>query len=194
MSFYRNWKEFFELTKNKPPRALLVRSMPYVIERNAALDLGAGALNDSVYLLNEQFRKVTALDREPVAQSIAQTLPKDRFSYVISSVEDFNYTPNTYDLINAQYVLPFVKNSQIEVVVSKIYAALTSGGIFTGQIFGERDEWARNATVTFRTEKQARQLFNPFELLVFEEEEQDAQTAAGIMKHWHIFNFIARKK
>lgn len=54
------WKEYFVNTKDKPPRALLVTALAYVNNRDAAIDLGSGALNDSMFLLKEGFKKVVA--------------------------------------------------------------------------------------------------------------------------------------
>ena len=107
-SLYNSWDEFVELTKNKPPRSLLVKALPYVHERNTALDLGAGALNDSMYLLSEKFAHVIAVDKNPVATDIAAGLPPERFTYTISSLESFNFPPTVADLITAQYALPFI--------------------------------------------------------------------------------------
>lgn len=44
------WEDYFERTKNKPPRPLLLEAVTYVKEKGFALDLGSGALNDSLYL------------------------------------------------------------------------------------------------------------------------------------------------
>lgn len=66
-------------------------------------------------------------------------------------------------------------------------------GIFTGQLFGDKDEWNGSENMTFHTKAEAINLFANFEVLDFEEEEADKPTAAGIMKHWHVFHFILRK-
>lgn len=193
MSLWKNWYEFVELTKNKPPRKLLVKALPFVKERNTALDLGAGALNDSIYLLSEKFAHVIAVDKEPVATEIAKELPSERFTYKISSLEDFSFSPEVVDLINAQYALPFVQPESFDEVWENIGNSLKVGGIFTGQLFGDRDEWNGRKNMTFHTKDQALKLLSNFETVDFEEEEADKPTAAGIMKHWHVFHFIARK-
>lgn len=101
MSLWKDWKEFYELTKNKPPRKLLIKATPFVIERNTAFDLGAGALNDSIYLLSEKFSHIIAVDSAPIAEEIAKELPSEKFSYEISSLENFNFPDKTADIVNA---------------------------------------------------------------------------------------------
>jgi len=186
------WKEYFERTRDKLPRPLLVKALAYVSSRDAAIDLGSGALNDSIFLLKEGFRKVVAVDKEPVAKEIAEHLPRDQFEYVISPLESFEF-PATYDLINAQYSLPFIKPGEFDVTFQRIASAVKEGGILVGQFFGDKDEWRSDSTMNFHTKERAVNLLSGLEILLFEEKENDRPTAAGELKHWHVFDFIVRK-
>ena len=68
-------------------------------------------------------------------------------------------------------------------------------GYFVGNFFGKNDEWNNEKSeLTFLDKKDVEKLFNKFEILKFEEEEKDARTGLGIIKHWHTYNIIARKK
>lgn len=194
MSLWTNWKEYYELTKGKSPRRLLVQALPYVEHKESALDLGAGALSDSIYLLNEGFAYVTAVDAEPLASEIAHTLPSEKFEYVIEKMEAFQFPTHEYDLVTAQYALPFVHPDQFETVWSRLTESLKEGGVVVGQLFGNRDGWCDKNTMTFLTRTAAEGLFDDLNVLEFEEEEVDKATAAGIMKHWHVFHFIARAR
>lgn len=186
------WKKYFQNTKDKPPRALLVEALTYVHDRDAAIDLGSGALNDSLFLLKEGFRKVVALDKEAVAKEIAEHLPSDRFEYIIDPLESFEFN-ESFDLVNAQYSLPFVNPDNFNSVFHKIVSAMKDGGIFVGQFFGDRDEWSSDTKMAFHSKKEAVSLLSELEILLFEEKENDRKTAAGVMKHWHVFDFIVRK-
>lgn len=62
-----------------------------------------------------------------------------------------------------------------------------------GSIVGDKDEWVQNKNMTFHKREDAEKLVSVFEILSFEEEEQDKPTAAGDMKHWHVFHFIVKK-
>lgn len=187
------WENYFKETKDNPPRSLLVKSLSFVTKKDSALDLGSGALNDSIYLLDQGFNNVTAVDIEPVAKEIANTLPQNRFEYVTVNFEEFEFPENHFDLINAQYSLPFLNPDSFETVIKNIINSLKDGGIFTGQFFGNGDEWADKEKMTFLTLGRAKEILSDLELLYFEEEEKEKPTASGKMKHWHVFHIIARK-
>ena len=46
---------------------------------------------------------------------------------------------------------------------------------------------------THHTRQQAEALLSGLDLLLFEEEERDAPTALGRLKHWHVFHVVARR-
>ena len=48
--------------------------------------------------------------------------------------------------------------------------------------------------MTFLTKEQVIGLFKNFEIMEFKEIEKNSCTALGKMKHWHIFDVIAKKK
>ena len=187
------WQNFFEETKNKPPRPLLIKALSFVKDRNTALDFGAGALNDSMYLLSEEFKKVIALDRLSISAKQLDGIPAGRLEYIISTFEDYKFPKNVYDLVNAQYSLPFIYREAFDNVLAEIFTSLKIGGIFTGQLFGDRDEWKGNNRMVFHTRAQAEKLLSGMEVLQFVEEEQDRLIAGDKTKHAHIYHFIVRK-
>lgn len=66
--------------------------------------------------------------------------------------------------------------------------------MFVGQFFGKNDEWTTNEeSMTFHSREEAEKLLSGLNVVSFEEVESDKKTASGIMKHWHVFNFIAVK-
>ena len=48
--------------------------------------------------------------------------------------------------------------------------------------------------MTFFTKEQVQNLFDEFDIIKFNEVEKEGLTGLGNMKHWHIFNVIAKKK
>lgn len=48
--------------------------------------------------------------------------------------------------------------------------------------------------MTFLSKEDVLRLFNDFEIISFKEIEKDMKTGLGKMKHWHIFDVIAKKK
>jgi len=192
-----NWEQYINHTKNKAPRNLLVRAIEFVKDREAALDLGAGALNDSKYLLKSVFKKVMAVDNEKNSELLDEIntneIYKRTFSFKKTKIEDYNFPLNFFDLINAQFVLPFLKRDKIGEILDKIKNSLKVGGIFTGQFFGVNDSWNNNPDVSVHAEPGVKELLSGLDIIYFQEEEKDGQTAINGQKHWHLFHFIGRK-
>ena len=181
-----NWPEYIKQTENKSPRPLLVEALEYISDKNEALDLGAGALNDSKYLLLLGF-KVTAVDGEELVK-----IDSDNFTFNKTKIEDYKFPENKFSLVNAQFVLPFIKREALEMVLSDIKKSLKPDGIFTGQFFGDKDDWNKLDSVCVFNREEVKELLNDFEELLLREEERDGKIANGETKHWHIFHFVVK--
>lgn len=48
--------------------------------------------------------------------------------------------------------------------------------------------------MVFLLKKEVLELFKNFDIIHFEEIEEDRKTALGVEKHWHIYDVIAKKK
>lgn len=188
------WKLYYDKTKDSPPRKLLVKAANFLSSKERALDLGAGAFNDVLYLLSTGFNHVTAVDSSPVAREIAASIPPEKVTYAINSFENFVFTENTYDLINAQYALPFNRPETFSRLMDNIIFSMKPGGIFTGQFFGKKDEWnVAGSGKTFHTLGEVKGFFERLKIIELIEEEKDRKTVDGNMKHWHVFHVIAQK-
>ena len=66
-------------------------------------------------------------------------------------------------------------------------------GYFVGNFFGTNDGWKEKEDMFFLDNQQVLDLFKEFDVVMFKEIEKDAITGLGKMKHWHIFDVIARK-
>ena len=67
-------------------------------------------------------------------------------------------------------------------------------GYFVGNFFGLKDSWfSIKKDMTFLSKEQVIDLFNDFEIIDFKEDERDGKTGLGKIKHWHIFDIIAKK-
>jgi tellurite methyltransferase len=183
---------YIEARRFDPPRPLLIKAAALVERREHALDAGAGALNATKYLLSNGFAHVTALDASPHAQKIAAELPPEQVTFALSRFEDFQFPENLYDLVNAEFTLPFIDRGHFAPVFTKLLNSVRDGGIFTGQLFGTNDSWnVENSGMSFHTHAEVEELFRDFELLHFEEEDHPGTTKLGEPKHWHIFHIIA---
>ena len=188
----KDWSEYYEITKAKPPSKLLVNALEYVVNKGKAIDIGAGALKDTRYLLEQGF-EVIAIDRSPLMEKEAKALEKNKMEAFTTSFENFAFPENEYDIASAMFSLPFTEPAHFDTVFGNIKKSLKKGGIFCGQFFGINDEWSKNPKMTFHTEVQAKELLNGLEILSFKEVEEDGTTANGTPKHWHIFHIIAKK-
>lgn len=68
-------------------------------------------------------------------------------------------------------------------------------GYFVGNFFGLNDSWAKiKKEMVFLSKEQILDLFkNSFEIIYFNEIEKDGKTGLGKLKHWHVYNVIAKK-
>lgn len=184
--------KFLEATKNLKPSMLLTEALPYVHTKGRALDLGSGAFKDTRHLLTEGF-SVDAVDNEPNVKEYAQGVEGMQFHP--QSFDTYEFPTETYDLINAQYSLPFNSPDTFPEVWERIIASLKTGGIFTGQFFGMNDEWrASRPGMTFLTREQVEALFQGFAVHTFVESKRTKNTATGVPKFWHVYDVIAEKK
>lgn len=187
------WASHLEITKDYPPSPLLIRAMPYVGEGRKALDMGAGALKDTKYLLKRGFA-VTAVDSEPSVKELASPILSEKLSVVISSFENFVFPKETFDLVTAMYSLPFIEPKRFQEVFERLTESLKEGGVVCGQLFGVKDSWHTKPTITFHDKAQVKKLLSGLKIIVLDEEERDSKTANGTPKHWHIFHAIAKKE
>ncbi len=188
------WEEYFKKTGNNPPRPLLVKALERVSKKSGnALDIGAGALNDTKYLLNNGW-DVVAIDSSKEFMKYATHVTDKKFQAVNLPIEKYQFN-KTFSLINAQFVLSFIKKDLFKHALDQIISSLESGGIFCGNFFGQEDERNKVETqMTFLTRKEVESLFKDFQIISFNEVRENAKTAAGKMKYWHVHEIIAMKK
>jgi tellurite methyltransferase len=186
-----DWGRFYSFTQDSPPWPLLIRASSLAPRNGHALDLGAGAGRDTRYLLEQGF-EVTAVDVDPRSVALLSALPKSHLRVVQSSFEDFTFA--TYDLISAQFALPFVPRNRFAEVFTRLKAALPPSGVFVGQFFGVNDQWnTPDRNMTFLTRAEARDLIRDLETIEFTEEDADGHVADGSPKHWHVFHILSRR-
>lgn len=190
---HTKWKEYQQQTSSGKPRTLLVEALAYVLTRDAALDLGAGALNEAQYLLNNGFKNVIAVDITPQFKKVS-IREGSYFEYFENSIEEYHFQLQYFDLISSQFSIPFVEKNQFPEIWRNITQSLKQGGVFCGQLFGKKDDWGNSGTIITHTSEEVLKMAENFEVLYFEEVENDFKTANGQQKHWHYFEIILRKK
>lgn len=179
------WIAYQKKTRNKAPSALIRRA---ILGHNA-LDLGAGGLRDTKYLVKCGFQ-VDAVD--------IQFTSKPRLmgvSYFEQPFHRFKFPSKRYDVVNFQYSLPFGKKGTFGGVWKKLTRSVKNDGVIVGQLFGKDDEWnTPSSQMTFHTKKEVLELLTLFKIVYFKEERKRKMTLAKKNKRWHIFHIIARKR
>ena len=191
MEYKKDWSQYYDITRTKPARELLIEALSYVKSAGKAIDIGGGALRDTKYLLEKGF-DVTVIDKSPLLEKEVRELKNKRLHFVVTSFADFKFPVNEYILASAMHSLPFCEPTHFSQVVTNIKSSLEKGGIFCGQMFGDCDMWADNPEMSYHTIDQAKELLKDLELIIFREE-KDFDTLNGETKCRHIFHFIARK-
>lgn len=177
-----------------PPRPLLIKAAGLAETKDRALDAGAGALNATRYLVSAGFAHVTALDSAAASQQVAEELPADHVAFVLSRFEDFAFPDRAYDLVNAEFSLPFIAPGVFPAVFARLLGSVKIGGVFTGQLFGTKDSWnAPGRGMNFHTRGDAERLLDGWHIVEMTEEDHPGKTKLGEDKHWHIFHIIARR-
>ena len=186
------WRKFVDNTKGQPPWPRLVRAADLFDRPGDALDVGAGAGRDTAYLLSRGWR-VTAVDSSPSAAAELRRLPgRQQLHVVVSAIQDVE--PSIYELVNAQFALPFIPAARFPAAVERLQRSVRPGGVMAATFFGKQDEWNVPGTEhTFSSRTDVERMFSGWELIELSEVEEDGHTADGTPKHWHVFHLIARR-
>lgn len=195
-----SWASYYAGTKGRPPRETLLFALdmfdtepPPARRARFAVDLGCGTGRDTVELLRRGWR-VLAIDAEPGAVATLRARPDlPRGARLEARIARFEETawPKA-DLVNASFALPLCPPPLFPALWRRVVASLRQGGRFACQLYGDRDDWARDPGVTHLDRHRLDALLAGLKVELFREEEEDAVTPRGRAKHWHVF-LVARK-
>lgn len=188
---------FTKLANKKRPNQILVELVEYMkCSSGRALDLGAGPLVETSYLLESGYA-VDAVDKDLASASVAKAIKDKKFSFFNEDVVNFNFKNKKYDLVLSLFTLPFIPLNDFYGVFQSIVASIKDNGYICVSLFGDRDEWAttntKNTKMTFLPKQKVEALFDSFEIIRFIEEDRKRPTVGGEMKKWHIFTVVAKK-
>lgn len=192
------WNEYYAATETRPPRETLLKALECVPRDGRAIDLGCGCGHDTIAMLEHGLR-VTAIDatQEATARTVRaaqQQHLNERLQTFTRPFERVEF--GTYHLINASFSLPFCAFQEFPALWGRIRAALLPGGVFSGQLFGDHDQWVKEPThnvQVFLSRAQVDELTAGLERLHFEEFEGDGKTATGKPRYWHVFHMVLRQ-
>jgi tellurite methyltransferase len=193
-----DWTKYYDAVALEPRTTLLEALRRFDEEGSRerfAVDLGCGTGGDTVELLRRGWR-VLALDGQAEAIDRLRALElsegeRGRLETRVSRFETTEWPPA--DLVNSSFALPFCRPGDFPALWERIEHSLRPGGRFSGHLFGDRDEWSNEDDMTFQTRAEAEALLSRFEVELFDEVEEDSETAVGEPKHWHFFQVVARR-
>ena len=193
-----HWQEYYAATETRPPRDTLLKALEFVPREGRAIDLGCGCGHDTVAMLTHGLR-VTAIDatQEATTRTVRAAQRQHLNQRLQAFTRPFERVEfGTYHLINASFSLPFCAADEFPTLWRKIRDALLPGGVFSGQLFGDHDQWVNEPThnvQVFLSHEQVDKLTAGLERLHFAEEERDGMTATGHAHHWHVFHMVLRR-
>lgn len=185
--------KYFEATADRPAHGIFDTLQPHLPKTGRALDLGCGAGRGTLRLLSHGLH-VTAVDlSEQGLGFLRQRLPKDASATLIcSSFQDLKLE-EPFDVVVAVCSLFFLPPEQFANFWPTVVEAIVAGGIFAGLFLGVNDTW-KDQPFTLHNRTEVESLFHDFDILHFNEDENDGETATGEPKHWHTFSVIATKR
>lgn len=198
----RDWHSHFQKRLYQEPRPLLMQALE-IYDKSAhkektALDLGAGAGNETAFLLQNGWT-VWANDREKesieIIGSRKDVLPyKNKLTLIQKSFTDIPWENlPSFSLICAIYALPFIDKNNFHTTWNAIVNHLETNGILAVSLFGNQHDvfgWWEKRSMSFFTKQQVLDLLKNFDIKIFEEfcEKNDED----VMEH--IFTVVAQKK
>ncbi len=191
----KNATEYYQnsIKKNKASR-LLSEFFKLKLDNNLkgknAIDMGCGAGNDTVFLLEKGF-EVTAIDSEPQVKEVLSRRAENQQNLNVV-IDDFSKVQLLKaDLINANYSLFFVKKDFNE-MLKNVLKSINKNGYFVGNFLGKEDDWNKSKTTLDKDE--LLNYFSKFKIVYYSEEKYYKDTLTKKNKFWHVYNIIAQKK
>jgi SAM-dependent methyltransferase len=163
------------------------------VRNGRALDIGAGPLNDSLFLLRAGL-SVDAVDSDPHTLSLASELSNPRLNVVRADIRDVRIVPDAFSLVVAIHVLPFLPRADLLRTLPAIIEGLSEGGILCCTFLGPDDSWAQlRPHMTFLSRSEVSGLLSQLQPVVFSEQKYQGANAKDEPKRWHVFRGIFRK-
>lgn len=191
----RDWKAYYNAVANLPPRKTILTALTAFKEPGMAIDLGCGDGRDTVEILRQNWA-VLAIDKEPEAIARLRARPIVNINRLVTQIVSFEklQIPQSVDLINASFSLPFCSPEAFPSLWNQILNSLVTGGRFCGHLFGERDSWRDRELINCFTRLQIETLLKSYAIELLEEEEHPGTTPLGEDRYWHIFHIVAKKR
>ncbi|MFB6725142.1 class I SAM-dependent methyltransferase [Kribbella sp. NPDC056345] len=190
MPDFSDWMPYVAFTTGAPPSPFYLRTVELAAGPGTAVDLGCGAGNEVLDLLQRGWQ-VHAVDSSEAALTEVARRTDGLSGLTLEQSELWEARPPAADYVHAGFSLFFAPPERFTEVWAVVTRAVRPGGIFAGQLLGERDSWAGQPELTVHTEAEVRELLAGWSVLELESVELDGKAMSG-PKHWHRFDIVAR--
>ncbi len=190
------WQDYYEKIKNRKhsPRTEFAATLN-ASGNMVAIDCGCGVGADIQYL-SELGYQVHGFDSSKESVSICNERFTSKPAVSIShhSFETFEYP--SCGLVIANLSLFFANPDRFSQTWKNISDCIKEGGVFSGDFMGPEDSWVSGSRhqINALTRQQVEALFEQFEIIRFEEHNEEGMTALGKSKNWHTFSVVAVKR
>lgn len=175
-------------------RPLVIKALPHVITGKNALEIGAGVLHDTKYLLKEGF-SVVAVDPSELTPLEADKLNNSKLVIFNDIIENYNFPKNHFDFVTAQYSLMYIKAEFFNEVFNNITDSLVSGGILAIQLFGNENNLSWLAKNTLHHDLTTIEgLLKKYDVIFIKEFKNEIESISGIKGSSHDIRILAKKK
>lgn len=190
------WREYYQqaISRSHSKRTEFVHQLSKSNE-GVAIDCGCGTGSDIDYLSAVGY-KVYGFDPNPDAIEICVQRFAERPQVSIQQARFENFQYPQANIVLANSSLFFADSEQFNITWLRLTESILPGGVFAGDFLGSRDTWAtnyRSPTTSFERAS-VEQLFEGFDIIRFNERDEQAPTARGFLKHWHVFSVVAIKR
>ncbi len=195
------WDNYYKIKTGQAPCPIVAKALNLFQSQGKAIDLGCGAGNEAVLLLNSGW-DVWAIDGD--ANAIETVKNRNDIKgprKLVASLGKFEdestwSTLPDVDLIYAANSLPFCKHSEFKKVWTYIKQHIMPGGRFAGHFFGllsqDFPDQAIRKTIFLKKEEIVC-LLQEFDIEYFQEVEEVLEKCTGQLIRFHVFEVIARK-
>jgi hypothetical protein len=215
--YQRDWPAYFDAVAGQPARDTCLRALAACAECArmreedfVAFDLACGEGRDTRAMLASDSRwRVVALDASVEGLSrLRRSLGADGSRVRVEQValeevparcDADRSLPRHAQLVNASFALPFCHEDRFSALWEWIGRMLAgdgerAAGVFAGQFFGDRDEWAAVNQRRHVSRARLLELLAEWHILHLEEVEKEGSDAMGGSKRHHVFHVVARAR
>jgi tellurite methyltransferase len=190
MTRFSDWSGYIAHTTGSPPKPLYHRAVALFDRPGTAVDLGCGAGNETLDLLQRGWSVHAVDSSEAAIRTVTERAPSADLTTELADL--WTATPPTSNFVYAGFSLFFVPPDRYAEAWARVVSAVAPEGRFAGHFLGPRDTWAELPDISVHPEYAVRELFRGWQLEHFDEVDQDGKSFGG-PKHWHLYEVIAAK-